>query len=172
MHSIQSLLDVLIEEIKELYSAETQLARALPQFIKAAEDSSLKLALSEHLAQTRQPGVRLQEVADVLGISPAGKTCQAMQGLIAEGMERLGAGPVSEVRDASLACIMQKIKQYEIVSYGCARSFAQILHLHLAATILQTTLDEECAQDRNLSSLAELVNSRAESPYGMLSVVS
>lgn len=168
----QTLHDVLIEEIKDLYSAETQLVRAIPHFIKAAADKSFKRALTEHLAQTREHVARLKEVADLLGVSPSGKTCQAMQGLIAEGQDRLHSGPAGDVRDASLICITQKMEHYEIAGYGCVRTFAQVLGLLRVAEILQTTLDEECAEDRELSGIADLVNSRAEYPHGLLTVVS
>ncbi len=168
----KSLQDVLIEEIKDLYSAETQLVRAIPQVIRAACDRSFKVALTVHLAQTKEHVARLQEVADLLGISPAGKVCQAMQGLIAEGEERIAADAAGDARDASLICITQKIEHYEIAGYGCVRTFAQTLGLHRIAELLQATLDEESCEDLELTGLADLVNSRAGHPASMHSAFS
>jgi len=172
MHKTKILQDVLIEEIKDLYNAETQLVRALPHFIRAASDSSLKAMLSDHLPQTRQHAERLREVADHLGVLPTGKACQAMQGLIAEGEHRIKSIPVGAARDASLVCLARKIEHYEIAGYGAVRSMAQTLCLHRVAVLLQTTLDEESDEDLELSGLADLVNSRADSPHGPLCVVS
>jgi ferritin-like metal-binding protein YciE len=172
MSHTKNLQDVLIEEIKDLYNAELQLVRAIPRFIKAASDQAFKADLTEHLAQTKVHVSRLKEVADLLGISPVGKTCQAMEGLIAEGEDRITSSSVSEARDAGLICLTQKIEHYEIAGYGCVRTMAQALGLHRVATILQTTLDEECAEDFELAGLADLINSRADSTHGMLSVVS
>ncbi len=172
MPKTKSLYDILSEEIKDLYSAETQLLDAIPRVVKAATDRPFKAALTAHLAETREHVSRLKEVADLLGIAPTGKTCQAMEGLIAEGEERIADDVPGAARDAALICITQKIEHYEIAGYGCVRTFAQVLGLHKVAELLQTTLDEECAEDRELTGLADVVNSRAESPHGFLSVVS
>jgi ferritin-like metal-binding protein YciE len=172
MSPTKSLYDVLSQEIKDLYSAETQLLRSVPHLIKAVTDRPFKAALTAHLTQTKQHIARLKEVADLLGISPAGKVCQAMEGLIAEGEERIAADSPGPARDASLICLTQKIEHYEIAGYGCVRTFAQVLGLHKAAELLQTTLDEECAEDRELTGLADIVNSRAEFPHGMMTVIS
>ncbi len=172
MQKTQSLLNVLIEEIKDLYSAETQLLRALPRLIWAVGDRAFKTALTQHLSQTKGHAARLQEVADLLGIAPTGGICQAMQGILAEADDRLDRHPFGEARDASLVGIASKIEHYEIAGYTSARTLAQVLGHHKVAELLQSTLDEESAQDHDLTGLADLVNSRAESPHGQLTVVS
>ncbi len=174
MAKLKNLHDVLTEEVKDLYNAETQLTHAIPHFIRAAEDPSFRSALMHHLTQTKRHVARLRQVADHLGVSPAGVTCKGMKGLVAEGEERIVTGEPGGARDASLICAVQKMEHYEIAAYGCVRTFAQVLGLHQVAEILQTTLDEECAEDRSLSGLADYINSRADMPaeWGGLTVVS
>lgn len=168
----QTLLDVLIEEIKDLYSAETQLQRALPRLVRAAGDRAFKSALTQHLSQTKGHAARLEEVADLLGIAPTGRTCQAMQGLIAEADERLDRHSSGGTRDASLIGVASKMTHYEIAGYGSARTLAQVLGHHKVAELLQSTLDEQCAEDHNLTGLADLVYSRVDSPHGQFTIVS
>jgi len=167
-----TLQDVLIDEVKDLYSAETQLVRALPNFVRAGNNLSLKTLFAEHLSQTRIHVERLKEVADHLGGSATGRTCHTMHGLIAEGEDYVDSIPMGDTRDASLLCLARKIEHYEIAGYGSVRSIALTLRLHRVVVLLQATLDEESDEDRELSGLADFVNSRAESPHDLLSVVS
>jgi ferritin-like metal-binding protein YciE len=155
--SLKTLRDLYVEELKDLYSAETQLIKALPKMAKAASADSLKQAFEGHLAQTEEHKARLEEVFDGLGVSPKGKRCKAMEGLIAEGAEMIEKKGQADaaVLDAALIAAAQRVEHYEIAVYGTARTFAQLLGENDAMETLQTTLDEEGEADKLLTSIAE-----------------
>lgn len=159
--SQETLSDLLMDEIKDLYSAETQLAKALPKLAKAATDESLKEAFEEHLEQTKEHAQRLERVAELLGGTPRGKTCKAMRGLVEEGEEMIGEEGEDVVKDAALIAAAQKVEHYEIASYGTARTLAEVLGNDDAAELLETTLAEEKSTDVKLSELADTINERA-----------
>jgi ferritin-like metal-binding protein YciE len=152
---LKSLQDLFADEIKDLYSAETQIVKALPKMAKAASSSELKEAFEQHLEQTKDHVQRLEQICDKLDISPKGKKCKAMQGLIEEGSELMSDGAESMVLDAALIAAAQRVEHYEIAGYGCARTFANHLGHDEAASLLQQTLEEEGETDKKLTQLAE-----------------
>jgi ferritin-like metal-binding protein YciE len=152
---LDTLHAALEDQIRDLFSAENQLVKALPKMAKAATSPKLKDAFTSHLEETRGHVDRLQEVAKILEIKPGGKKCKAMEGLIAEGsdvLEEDGQGPVI---DAALIGAAQRVEHYEIASYGTARAMAEKLGLQDVAKLLQTTLDEEGAADQMLTDISE-----------------
>jgi ferritin-like metal-binding protein YciE len=154
---LESLRELLVDELKDLYSAENQLVKALPKMAKAAASSELKAAFEEHLEETKGQVDRLVTIFEQLEGSPKGKKCKAMEGLIEEGSEFIDADGEDSVKDAALICAAQKVEHYEIASYGCARTFATLLGLDEVAELLQETLDEEGNADKKLTELAETV---------------
>jgi ferritin-like metal-binding protein YciE len=152
LHTMQGLF---IEELRDLYSAENQLVRALPQMASAAKSSTLKAAFEKHLEETRNHVTRLTEIFSELGASPTGKHCKGMEGLIAEGNEVLAMQGDADVKDAALIGAAQRIEHYEMAGYGVARTFAKELGYDKLATTLQKTLDEEGSADKKLTSIAE-----------------
>lgn len=154
---LESLQDLLVHELKDLYSAENQLVKALPKMTKAAESEDLKAAFEEHLDQTKTQIERLETIFEELGVSPKGKKCKAMEGLIEEGSELISEDAEPSVKDAALIAAAQKVEHYEIAGYGCARTYAQLLGMDKAAELLQETLDEEGETDKKLTELAESV---------------
>ncbi len=163
MAKTTTLQELLIEELKDLYSAETQLTKALPKMAKAASDENLKAGFEEHLDQTHEHIARLDRAMELLDASPKGKTCKAMKGLIAEGEEKIKEDASPAVRDAALIGAAQKVEHYEIATYGCLRTYAEMLGFDEQADLLQETLDEEKDTDENLTELAvSCINLEAE----------
>jgi ferritin-like metal-binding protein YciE len=161
--SLDSLHDLYVNELKDLYSAENQLLKALPRMAKGATAPELQAAFTEHLAVTRGQVERLEKIFESLGVSPKGKKCKAMEGLIAEGKEIIDEDGEPPVIDAALIAAAQKVEHYEIAGYGCVRTFADHLGYGDAAALLQQTLDEEGAADEKLTRLAEtVINVKAE----------
>ena len=160
--ALKSLQDLFVEELKDLYSAEKQLVKALPEMAKAASAPELRAAFEEHLAVTRGQVVRLDQVFEELGIVRKAKKCRAMEGLIEEGEELMKEDMRPAILDAALIVAAQKVEHYEIAGYGSARTFARLLGATRAAELLQLTLDEEGEADKKLTGLAcALVNLQA-----------
>ena len=160
--SMDSLKDLYVEELKDLYNAENQLLKALPKMARKASSPDLRRAFQEHLGQTERQVNRLEKIFKGLGEKPTGKTCKAMKGLVEEGKEIIEEKGDESVLDAALIGAAQKVEHYEIASYGTARTFASLLGEEDAVTALQQTLDEEAATDKKLTALAEgLVNVEA-----------
>jgi len=155
--SLDTLEKLYISELRDLYSAENQLLKALPKMAKEASSPELKDAFEKHLEQTKGHVERLEELFGQLAESPKGKTCQAMKGLIEEGSEILNEEGEDSVLDAGLIVAAQKVEHYEIASYGSVRTFANLLGQDEAATLLQSTLDEESETNEVLNQLAESV---------------
>lgn len=162
MAKLSNLSDLLVLELQDLYSAENQLVKALPKMAKAATNDELQSGFNEHLEQTKQHVERLERVMEILGASPKGKTCKAMQGLIAEGEEILEEDAEPAVRDAALIAAAQKVEHYEIAGYGSARTYAELLAQDEVAELLQETLEEEGETDKRLSEIAETINEEAD----------
>jgi ferritin-like metal-binding protein YciE len=159
---MESLRELYIQELKDLYSAESQILKALPEMAKAASHPELQSAFQEHLEQTRLQKERLEQIFDALDESPRGKTCKGMKGILAEGKELLEEDAEPAVLDAGMIAAAQHVEHYEIAGYGCVRTYAEQLGFHEAANLLQQTLNEEEATDRKLTELAErLVNVEA-----------
>jgi ferritin-like metal-binding protein YciE len=161
MNKLSNLSDLLVHELQDLYSAETQLVKALPKMAKAASSEDLRSGFNEHLEQTKQHVERIERAMEMLNASPHGKTCKAMQGLIAEGEDVIKEDALDSVRDAALIAAAQKVEHYEIAGYGSARTFAELLFKDDVAEILQETLDEEGETDRRLTEIAESINPEA-----------
>jgi ferritin-like metal-binding protein YciE len=153
--ALDSLHDLYVNELKDLYNAENQLLKALPKVAKAASNPDLKAAIEEHLEVTRGQVERLDRVFDELGVSPKGKKCKAMEGLIEEGKEVMEEEGEDAVIDAALIAAAQRVEHYEMAGYGCVRTFARLLGYENAAQLLQETLDEEGEADKKLTELAE-----------------
>jgi ferritin-like metal-binding protein YciE len=159
----KSLRDLLVDELKDLYSAENQLLKALPKMAKAATNPDLRAGFQEHLEQTHGHVSRLEQVCGQLGVIPKGKKCAAMEGLIEEGKELMEEEAAPAVLDAGLIAAAQKVEHYEIASYGTVCTWAKLLDLEAAATLLGETLAEEKATDEKLTELAEqTINAVAE----------
>src|SRR6266436_4928038 len=152
---LDSLRDLLIEELRDLYSAETQLVEALPKMAEAASSQELRSAFEHHLEQTREHVSRLKDIFEEIGEKSSGETCEAMKGLIKEGEILVKAEGDPDVRDAGLIGAAQRVEHYEIAGYGTARSLAQRLGDNQTAEILQQTLDEEGEANKKLTSIAE-----------------
>lgn len=154
---LNSLRDLWIEEMRDLYNAENQLVKALPKMAKAASSPELKEAFESHLEETRNHVERLEEIFQRLGKKPSGKTCQAMKGLVEEGSEMMEEDGPDSVIDAGLIAAAQRVEHYEMAGYGAARTFASILGEDEAEDLLQETLDEEGAADEKLTEIAESI---------------
>ena len=152
---LNSLRDLYIDELKDLWSAEKQLVKALPKMAKAANDPELSKAFLTHLRQTEQQVKRLEQIFEELGESPRGKKCVGMEGLIEEGQELIKEKPEPEVLDAGLISKAQHVEHYEMAGYGTVRTYAQLLGADRQAQLLQQTLDEEGEADKLLTQLAE-----------------
>src|ERR1700704_925862 len=164
---LDSIKKLYLEELRYLYSAETQLVKALPKMVQGASSAELKEAFGDHLEQTKEHVKRLDEIFDRLDEKPTGKTCKAMKGLIEEGSEMLEEEGEKSVIDAGLIGAAQRVEHYEIASYGTVRTFANLLGEEEAADLLHETLEEEGETDKELSALAEgIVNEEALSEDG------
>jgi ferritin-like metal-binding protein YciE len=152
---INTMHGLFIEELRDLYSAENQLIKALPQMAAAAKSDTLKKSFEKHLEETRNHVTRLSEVFAELGASPTGKHCKGMEGLIAEGNEAIQLQGNPDVRDAALIGAAQRAEHYEMAGYGVTRTFAKELGMDKLADKLQKTLDEEGKADKKLTAIAE-----------------
>jgi ferritin-like metal-binding protein YciE len=155
------LKHLYIEELKDLYSAENQLVKALPKMAKAASSEDLRAGFEAHLGQTKQHVARLEKIFNALGESPKGKKCKGMEGLIKEGGEMIEEDPAPEELDAGLISAAQRVEHYEIAGYGCVRTYAHLLGEEQAVSLLQQTLDEEKDTDEKLTQLAGSINVEA-----------
>jgi len=157
-----SLDDLFVNQLADLYDAEKRLTDALPKMAEAANSPSLQKAFLDHLQQTRNHVTRLEQIFQGLGQTPETETCQAMKGLISEGEEMIKAKGDASVKDAALIAAAQRVEHYEMAGYGTARTFALRLGHQQAAELLQSTLEEEGAADKLLTQIAEQqVNTRA-----------
>lgn len=161
MPKLKSLEDFLMSELKDLYSAEKQILKALPKMLKKAASQELKNALQNHLTETENQVVRLDEISEILDKSLSGKKCKAMQGLVEEGKEVMAENMSPEVLDVAIICASQKIEHYEIASYGCALTYATLLGLDKVEELLNETLEEEKGDDEKLSAIASELNLEA-----------
>jgi ferritin-like metal-binding protein YciE len=152
---IETLKELYVDELKDIYNAEQQLTKALPKMAAAASHAELKAGFEEHLTQTQGHIARLETIFAALGRGPSGKHCKAMAGLIEEGAELIKAAKGTDAVDAGLICAAQKVEHYEIAGYGTVRTWAKLLGDTQAAALLQTTLDEEGETDKKLTALAE-----------------
>ena len=152
---LQSLRDLYIDELKDLYSAEKQLVKALPKMAKNATNPDLKKAFTDHLEQTEEHVSRLEQIFESLEASPRGKKCVGMEGLIEEAKEMLEEDAEEDVLDAGLISKAQHVEHYEMAGYGTVRRFAQILGEMEHVELLEQTLNEEKEADQLLTQLAD-----------------
>jgi ferritin-like metal-binding protein YciE len=165
--ALDSLEELYKDKLKDLYSAENQIIRALPRMIKSASTPELQRALQEHLHVTEGHARRIEKIASRIDASPRGKKCAGMEGLLEEGKELLEEQGDSEVLDAGIIGAAQSVEHYEIAGYGTARAWAERLGDREAARLLQQTLDEEKQADETLTALAEnYINAMAENENG------
>lgn len=156
-----SLRELYVNELKDLYNAETQLVKALPKMAKAASNAELRQGFEEHLRQTSEHVSRLEQVFEMLGEKASGKKCLAMDGLVKEGAETMSEDYEDAVMDAAIIGAAQRVEHYEIAAYGTARAFAELLGENEHVSLLQQTLQEEKETDEKLTQLAEQINSEA-----------
>jgi len=153
---------LFVEELKDLYSAETQITKALPKLVKAVKSSELRSAFEHHLKQTEGHVQRLDQIFEILGASPKGKTCDGMKGVLSEGSDALHDTAEGDVRDVALISAAQRVEHYEMAGYGTVRSYAERLGQTRIGQLLQATLDEEKAADKKLTEISAKFNIHAQ----------
>ena len=158
-----SLRELYIEELRDIYDAENQLVKALPKMAAAATSDELRSGFEEHLKQTRGHVQRLDQIFADVGEKATGKKCKGMQGLVSEGKEVIDEDFEGEVKDAALISAAQRVEHYEIAAYGTVRTYAEILGEQSAADLLEKTLQEEKETDEKLTELAQSINVEAAS---------
>ena len=159
----KTLKELYVDELRDLYDSEQQLIKSLPKMVKAANSDELSSGFEEHLEQTKGHVNRLEEICEQLDITPKGKKCAAMEGLIEEGKELMEEDAGTSILDAGLIAAAQKVEHYEIASYGSVRTWAEQLELEEVVQLLQETLDEEKETDEKLTQLAvSAVNEEAD----------
>src|SRR5918996_795438 len=151
------LEELLVDELKDLYSAEKQIVQALPRMAKAVSSPELRRAFERHLEETKRQVQRLDQIGGDLDIRLTGKKCKGMEGLIAEGKDLMEEDLDENALDAGIIGAAQKVEHYEIAAYGTARTHAEMLGYRRVAKLLQQTLNEEGATDKKLTQLAESV---------------
>jgi len=157
-----SLRELLVEELKDLYDAEHQLIKALPKMAEAASSEDLRAAIEEHLEKTEQQAERLKQVFSQLDESPKAQKCKGMEGLIKEGTDIIKEDDMDpEVKDAAIISAAQRVEHYEIAGYGCVRTWANLLGENEVASLLEQTLEEEKGADQTLTQIAEEINVEA-----------
>ena len=160
---LETLKDLYVQELKDLYSAETQIIKALPKMVRASTNKQLARGFQAHLAQTKEHATRLEKILKGHDQSTRGPKCKGMEGFLKEGAEMIEEDAEDEVRDAGLISAAQRVEHYEMAGYGCARTYAELLGDRQGAQLLQTTLTEESDTDKKLSKLAEsVINVAAE----------
>ncbi|MDW5266833.1 MULTISPECIES: ferritin-like domain-containing protein [Acidobacteriaceae] len=160
--SVETLEELLIDELKDLYSAEKQIIRALPKLIKAVTTPELREGLTTHLEETKGQVGRLERIGEILGKKMSGKTCVGMKGVLEEGSEVLEDTEKGPVRDAALISACQRVEHYEMAGYGSARDFAKLLGQKEVAGLLDETLAEEKNADKVLTGASKQVNVQAK----------
>jgi len=161
-----SLQDLYVDELRDLYNAETQLVKALPKMAKAAANNQLRQAFEEHLRQTSEHVSRLEQIFELLEEKASGKKCLGMEGLVKEGSETMKEDYPEEVKDAAIIGAAQRVEHYEMAGYGTARAFAELLGEDEHVTLLEQTLEEEKQADEKLTQLAEQINPKAAQGQG------
>lgn len=152
-----TLKDLYVEELKDIYSAETQILKALPKMAKAASSEALKAGFEEHLKQTEHQAERLQKIFTLLNESPTGKKCHGMEGLLEEGSEAIEEFE-GDVLDAALISAAQRVEHYEMAAYGTVRTYAELLNEPKHVSLLAETLQEEKDTDQKLTKLSKQIN--------------
>ncbi len=158
---MNSLRDLFVEQMQDLYNAEQQLIKALPKVAEAASTEELRSAVEEHLGQTEEHARRLEQAFELLGEKAEGRKCKGMEGLIKEASEAIKENMASNVKDAALIAGAQRVEHYEIAGYGCVKTYASLLEENEVVGLLDQTLQEEKETDEKLSQLADNINVEA-----------
>jgi ferritin-like metal-binding protein YciE len=158
---LETMKELLLDELQDLYSAETQITKALPKMAKTASTPELRQAFESHLQETEGQVQRLEKIFKHLQESTKGKTCEGMKGLLKEGEERIKEGGDVDVVDAGLIAAAQRVEHYEIAAYGSARTYAELLKENEVAKLLDQTLNEEKSADQKLTKISKSVNMKA-----------
>ena len=156
-----SLQELYVDELRDLYNAETQLVKALPKMAKAASNDQLREAFQEHLRQTTEHVSRLEQIFEQLGQKASGKKCLGLDGLVKEGSKTIKEDYSEEVKDAAIIGAAQRVEHYEMAGYGTVRAFAELLGEAEHVSLLGQTLEEEKQTDKKLTQLAEEINPKA-----------
>lgn len=157
MTNVHSIEKLLLEELKDLYSAEHQITKTLPKLVGAASSADLRGAFEHHLKETEGQIQRLDKAFAMLGVSPKTKTCEGMKGILDEGAQMLHETEPGEVRDAALISAAQRVEHYEMAAYGTVRYYAEQVDKPELARLLEQTLDEEKAADKKLTEISRQV---------------
>src|SRR5258707_9142139 len=160
--SVGTLEQLLIDELKDLYSAEKQIVLALPKIIKAVSTPELQQGLANHLEETKGQVARLEKIGEILGKKMTGKTCVGMKGVLEEGSEVLEDTEKGIVRDAALISACQRVEHYEMAGYGSARDFPKKVGQSEIASLLDETLEEEKNADKTLTGASKEINAQAQ----------
>ncbi len=157
-----SLRQLYVDELKDLYSAETQIVKTLPKLAKASSNAQLRQAFERHLRETSEQVSRLEQIFDMLEEKPTGRKCLGMEGLVKEGSGTMQEAYQDSVMDAALIGAAQRVEHYEIAGYGTVRAFAELLGEDEHASLIGQTLEEEKQADQTLTRLAEEINLQAD----------
>ena len=160
--TVDTIEKLLVEELNDLRSAETQITKTLPKLIEAATSPDLKMAFEHHLKETEGQIGRLEQAFEILGVKTKSKTCDGMKGILSEGADMLHETKSGDVRDAALISAAQRVEHYEMAAYGSVRSYAKQLDQPEVARLMQETLDEEKAADKKLTELSTKINTSAK----------
>ena len=156
-----SLRQLYVDELKDLYSAETQMVKTLPKLAKASSNAQLRQAFESHLRETSEQVSRLEQIFDTLEENPTGRKCLGMEGLLKEGFETMQEDYRPAVMDAALISAAQRVEHYEIAGYGTVRAFAELLGESEHSSLIAQTLEEEKQADQTLTRLAAQINRQA-----------
>ncbi len=161
--SVTSIEELMLAELKDIYSAEKQITKALPKLVKAATSSELKAAFQSHLEETEGQIERLEQIGEILGKKLTGKTCEGMKGVLEEGTEMVEeTDKGSSVRDAGLITAAQRVEHYEMAGYGGVIAYAKLLGMNDVVKLLEQTLEQEKAADLKLTKLSQTINKQAQ----------
>jgi len=158
---VNSLRDLYVEQLKDLYDAENQIIKALPKMADTANSDDLRSAFEEHMEKTRGHAQRIERIFEEMGEKAKGQKCKGMEGLIKEGREVIEEDMDEDVKDAALIAAAQRVEHYEIAGYGTVRTYATLLGERDAAALLEQTLEEEKEADQTLNDIAEHINMEA-----------
>jgi len=159
---LETLHDLYVNELHDLYDAENQIVKALPKMIESSRSTELRNALSNHLEETRTQVRRLEQIFQMHGEDIKGEKCKGLRGIIDEGEDLIKHDDNLNVRDAAIIAAAQKVEHYEMAGYGTVRTWAEMMGHERAAQLLQETLNEEGEADKKLTSIARTLNAEAE----------
>ena len=160
--SVDSMEKLFVEELRDIYSAENQITKALPKMVKAATSNELRTALEHHLRETEEQVKRLEQIFEMIGESSKGKTCEGMKGVLEEGDRTVNDAKQGAVRDEAIISGCQRVEHYEMAAYGTVRTYAQNLGKQQMVQLLDKTLEEEKAADSKLTQVAGKINIEAK----------